>query len=221
MPRWSLITKKKTIKKSLYIYVHSLGRTTYQMLLYKIVLETVPMVPVGFNKSHYKEYTTGSQMLLKLNNQSESRSVVSDSLWPHGLYSPWNSPGQNTGVGSLSLLQGIFPTQGSNSGFPHHRQIIYQLSHQGSPIRIETQYTFIFEEQMWIFESKAMRKGGIKGAEVGVRVMQRWISCNRRTTTGTTHRKGAEGQCPPKEGLEKSEGPSWKRSYMNTALKDK
>ena len=44
----------------------------------------------------------------------ESLSVVSDSLWPHGLYSPWNSPGQHTGVGGLSLLQGIFPTQGSN-----------------------------------------------------------------------------------------------------------
>ena len=48
-------------------------------------------------------------------SESESHSVVSDSLWPHGLYSPWNSPGQNTGVGSLSLLQGIFPTQGSNT----------------------------------------------------------------------------------------------------------
>ena len=46
-----------------------------------------------------------------LENESESHSVVSDSLKPHGLYSPWNSPGQNTGVGSLSLLQGIFPTQ--------------------------------------------------------------------------------------------------------------
>ena len=42
-----------------------------------------------------------------------SHSVVSDSLRPHGLYSPWNSPGQNTGVGGLPLLQGIFPTQGS------------------------------------------------------------------------------------------------------------
>ena len=41
---------------------------------------------------------------------------MSDSLWPHGLYSPWNSPGQNTGVSSLSLLQGIFPTQGLNPG---------------------------------------------------------------------------------------------------------
>ena len=48
-------------------------------------------------------------------------------------YSPWNSPGQNTGVGSLCLLQGIFPTQGSNPGLPHCRRILYQLSHKGSP----------------------------------------------------------------------------------------
>ena len=57
----------------------------------------------------------------------------SDSLWPHGLHSPWNSPGQNTGVGSHSLLQGIFSTQGSNPGLPHCRLILYQLSHWGSP----------------------------------------------------------------------------------------
>ena len=56
---------------------------------------------------------------------SESRSVVSDYLWPHGLYSPWNSPGQNIGVGNLSFLEGIFPTQGSNWGFPHCRQIFF------------------------------------------------------------------------------------------------
>ena len=55
------------------------------------------------------------------------------SLQPHGLYSPWNSPGQNTGVGSLSLFQGIFPTQGSNLGLLHCRQILYQLSYKGSP----------------------------------------------------------------------------------------
>ena len=64
---------------------------------------------------------------------SESHSVVSNSLWCHGLYSPWNSPGQNTGAGSLSLLQGIFPTQGSNPGLPLCRWILYQLSHKGSP----------------------------------------------------------------------------------------
>ena len=50
------------------------------------------------------------------NRESESHSVVSNSLQPHGLYSPWDSPGQNTGVDSHSLLQGIFPTQGSNPG---------------------------------------------------------------------------------------------------------
>ena len=49
------------------------------------------------------------------------------------LYSPWNSPGQNTRVGSLSLPQGIFPTQGSNPGLPHCRQIPYQLGHLESP----------------------------------------------------------------------------------------
>ena len=47
-------------------------------------------------------------------------------------YSPWNSPGQNTDVGSLFLLQGIFPTQGSNPGLLHCRQTLYHLSHEGS-----------------------------------------------------------------------------------------
>ena len=111
-------------------------------------------------------------------SESESRSVVSDSLRLHGLYdprlySPWNSSGKNTGVGNLSLLQEIFPTQGLNLGLPdlqadslpaephgkpkntgvgslsllqgifltqelnrgllHCRQILYQLSYEGSP----------------------------------------------------------------------------------------
>ena len=56
-----------------------------------------------------------------------------DSLRPHGLCSPWNSPAQNIGGGSLSLLQGIFPTQGSNPGLLHYRWILYQLSHKGDP----------------------------------------------------------------------------------------
>ena len=49
----------------------------------------------------------------------------------------WNSPGQNTEVGSHSLLQRIFPTQGSNPGLPHCRRILYQLSHKGSPRVLE------------------------------------------------------------------------------------
>jgi len=51
--------------------------------------------------------------------------------------SPWNSPGQNTGVGSLSLLQGIFSTQGLSPGLPHCKQILYQLSYKGSPRILE------------------------------------------------------------------------------------
>ena len=57
--------------------------------------------------------------------------------------SPWNSPGQNTGVGSLSLLQGIFPTQGLNAGLPHCRWILYQLSHKGSPIKWTVQFSSV------------------------------------------------------------------------------
>ena len=51
-------------------------------------------------------------------------------------WSPWNSSGQNTGVGSLSLLEWIFPTQESNQGLLHFRQILYQLSYQGRPMLI-------------------------------------------------------------------------------------
>ena len=61
-----------------------------------------------------------------------SQSVVSDSRQPHGLYSPWNSPSQDTGMGSLSLLQGFFATQVSNPGLLHCRRILYELSHKGS-----------------------------------------------------------------------------------------
>ena len=64
----------------------------------------------------------------KLRVKSESHSVMSSVLQPHGLYSPWNSPGKNTGVCTLSLLQGVFPTEGSNPGLPHCRPILYQLS---------------------------------------------------------------------------------------------
>ena len=83
-----------------------------------IVGQQLPPARWAMNSSHW--YTAGlessSRTLVKYGVLlwSESCSVMSNSLWPHGLYSPWNSPGQNTGVGSLSLLQGIFPTQGSN-----------------------------------------------------------------------------------------------------------
>ena len=56
-----------------------------------------------------------------------------DYVWPTRLLCPWNSADYNTGVGSYSLLQGIFSTQGSNPGLLHCRQILYHLSHQGNP----------------------------------------------------------------------------------------
>ena len=88
--------------------------------------------------SSYRD-TNATQILeLFIEEESESRSVVSDALQPHGLHSPRNPPGQNTGVGSLSLPQGIFSTLGSNSGLPHCRWILDQLSpHKGSPWILE------------------------------------------------------------------------------------
>ena len=74
---------------------------------------------------------------------SGSCSVVSDSLLPHGPYGSWNSPSQNTAVGSRSLLLGIFPAQVLNPSLPHCRRILYQLSHKGSPRILEgLAYTF-------------------------------------------------------------------------------
>ena len=70
-------------------------------------------------------------------SESESHSVVSNSLRPHGLYSLWNSPDQNTGMGSCFLPQGIFPTQESNLGLLHCKWIVYQLSHQRGPRILE------------------------------------------------------------------------------------
>ena len=74
---------------------------------------------------------------VQLESESQNCSVVSNSLQPHGLYSPWNSPGQNPGVGSLSLLQAIVPIQGSNPGILQRRWILYQLSHKGRPRTLE------------------------------------------------------------------------------------
>ena len=90
---------------------------------------------------------------------------------PHGLYSPWNSPGQNTGVGNCFLLQGIFQTQGSNPGLPHCRHILYQLSHGGKPKKTGMgslsllQWIFLTQESnwgllhcRWILTSRATRE---------------------------------------------------------------
>ena len=102
--------------------------------------------------------------------ESERRSVKSNSLQPHRLYSQWNSPGQNTGVGSCSLLQGIFPTQGSNPGLWHCRQILYQLRHKASPwlmennlnqVKLNTENQNILDIKQ-LFVRKIQNPSGIK-----------------------------------------------------------
>ena len=98
-------------------------------------LFSVPVV-LPFPKCHICTVNVCSSWIWFLSlkkKKKESCSVVSWLMWPHGLHSPWNSPGQNTGEGSYSLVQGIFPTQGLNPGLLHCRWILYQLSHQGSP----------------------------------------------------------------------------------------
>ena len=84
---------------------------------------------------------TSHSCILQVISESVHCSVVSDSLRPCGLsptrlLCPWNSPGKNTRVGSCSLLQGIFETQGLNPGLLHYRWILYCLSHQGSILEV-------------------------------------------------------------------------------------
>ena len=73
--------------------------------------------------------------LFPCENESESHSVISDFLRPHELYSPWNSPGQNNGVGSHSIplpKESSQPRDLLNPGLLHFSQILYQLNHQGT-----------------------------------------------------------------------------------------
>ena len=85
--------------------------------------------------------------LLESTSHKWSRSVVSDSLRPRGLYPtrfvhPWSFLGKSTGVGCHFLLQGIFLTQGSNPGLLHCGQTLYHLSHQGSPTLVARSIIF-------------------------------------------------------------------------------
>ena len=114
-----------------------------KLMLQSLTLQWVKQVRGLQNTQKTKRHAT--KILLPTPNASASLSShgavqaaqLCPTLWPHGLHSPWNSPGQNTGVDSFSLLRGIFPTQGANLGLPHYRKIFYQLSHKGSPRILE------------------------------------------------------------------------------------
>ena len=82
---------------------------------------------------------------------------VAQSVWLFATpWTAWTSPGQNTGVGSLSLLQGIFPTQGANPGLPYCRQILYQLSHRGNPRILEWVAYPFSSESSWPRQSDSL-----------------------------------------------------------------
>ena len=104
---WCLIKMDFVQQLAMTNWVAVPGRSSKSLPKMKFATKKV-MIPVWWSAAGMKHYN-----FLKW---SESCSVVSYSLWLHGLYSPLNSPGQNTGMGSLSLLQWIFPIQESNSG---------------------------------------------------------------------------------------------------------
>ena len=112
----------------------SLGKTLLAFALFCTPRPNLPWVTPGIS---WLSTFAFQSLIMKVKSESESHSVVPNSLQPHELYTPWNSPGQNTGVDSLSLLQGIFLTQGSNPGLPYCRRILYQLSPKGSPRILE------------------------------------------------------------------------------------
>ena len=83
----------------------------------------------------------------------------------HSSILAWDFPGKNTGVGCQSFLQEIFPTQGSNPGLLHYRQILYQLSYQGKGILIDlNQGIFIFLFVLFCFSSLLLMKGDCLGS---------------------------------------------------------
>ena len=97
--------------------------------------------------------------------ESESCSVMSNSLWPMDYNCPWNSLGQNTGVCSSSLLQGIFLTQGANPGLPCYRQILYCLSHEGSPSLLQGILPIQESIQGLLHSRQILYQGSYQGAQ--------------------------------------------------------
>ena len=99
---------------------------------------------------------------------------VSNSFWPHGLYTPWNSPGQNTKVGSLSPLQVTFLTQESYTGLPHFRQILYQLIYQGSLNFWIGSPLMFFVRHKWGFKLTFITSGWSNSLNVTVLRLATW-----------------------------------------------
>ena len=131
--------------------------------------------------------------------------VAFDSLWPHGLYSPWNSPGQNAGVGSLSLLQGSSQPRDRTQVYPHYRWILYQLSHKGNPRILEwvacpfargssrpRNGTGVSCIAGGFFTNWAIREAPINGVEDKKRKVKWYYKSTNRETTSYVKSRGKE-----------------------------
>ena len=152
-----------------------------------------------------------------------------DCSQPSRLPCPWDFPGKNTGVGCHFLLQGIFPTQGSNPGFPHSRQILYQLSHKGSlcshypNIHIQYIYTYtvkslsrarLFVTPWTVACTKLLCPWGFLGKSTGVgcRFLLQGIFPTQRSNPGLPHcrqtlyRLSHQGRLPEEPGRLQSMG---------------
>ena len=130
-------------------------------------------------------------------------------------YSPLNSPVQNTGMGSRSLLQGIFPTQKSNPGLTHWRQILYQLSNKGSPRILEWIVYHFCSGSSWprnrtrvspiagqFFTNWAIRKPLISGKTLGGHKQN--LVCTRSQEKGAVSPQETESDLPV--GVQESSG---------------
>ena len=102
---------------------------------------------------------------------SQPRNQTRVSCIARGFFLLVEPPGkpQNTGVGSLSLLQRIFPTQESNQGLLHYRQILYQLSYQGSPM------AFVKRQDATFKKFPIMSNGGVETTHRVVKIKYKWI----------------------------------------------
>ena len=107
-----------------------------------------------------------------------------------GLYSPWNFPDQNTEVGSLSLLQGIFPTQGSNPGLLHCWQIFYQLSRK-EPKNIGVVSLFLLQQT---FPTKESNWGLLHCRWILYQLSYRGSPCNLLISCAPSRGPGRSGQ---------------------------
>ena len=142
LPYCVLKKKKRTNVAILRFQLSSLLRwlpnlSTFTFCMHSCLISPCTQRPIPFRcpTISFNSSKTLKSLFWTSHKPPESRSIVSDSLWAHGLYSPLYSPGQNTE--EYFPFSRDFPTQGSNPGLTHCGKIVYQLSHQGSPIILE------------------------------------------------------------------------------------